>query len=126
MSLYVVIFTMSGDMETMFELIQSIETSMTTVCSIAGKLGAPRNIIINLNATKLSLAECKDLLLNFSQVITNQIDRLKTEIKIEPVIKINNKHSKNIELKSGKLDHKKELNMEVTNYIEHDQQGRKN
>ena len=122
---------MSGDMETMLELIQSIETTMTTVCTLAGKVGVPRNVMINLNATKLSLLECKDLLLNFSQVITNHNDSVKTEnkqgtiIKNEPVIEINSLNSNNLKEKSGKLEFKMKLNlMEVENNIDHDQ-GRK-
>ena len=128
---------MPGDMETILELIQSIETTMTTVCTLAGKVGVPRNVMINLNATKLSLLECKDLLLNFSQVITNHIDSIKTEslafsvykqgtiIKNEPVIEINSLNSNDLKVKSAKLEFKMKLNpMENGNNIDHDQ-GRK-
>ena len=128
---------MPGDMETILELIQSIETTMTTVCTLAGKVGVPRNVMINLNATKLSLLECKDLLLNFSQVITNHNDSIKTEslafslnkqrtiIKNEPVIEINSLNSNNLKIKSTKLEFKMKLNpMENGNIIDHDQ-GRK-
>ena len=128
---------MSDDMETMLELIRRIETSMTTVCTLAGKVGVPRNVMINLNATKLSLLECKDLLLNFSQVITNHNDSIKTEslafslnkqrtiIKNEPVIEINSLNSNDLKVKSAKLEFKMKLNpMENGNNIDHDQ-GRK-
>ena len=128
---------MPGDMETILELIQSIETTMTTVCTLAGKVGVPRNVMINLNATKLSLLECKDLLLNFSQVISNHNDSIKTEslafslnkqrtiIKNEPVIEINSLNSNDLKVKSAKLEFKMKLNpMENGNNIDHDQ-GRK-
>ena len=122
---------MSGDMETMLELIQSLETTMTTVCTLAGKVGVPRYVMINLNATKLSLLECKDLLLNFSQVITNHNDSVKTEnkqgtiIKNEPVIEINSLNSNDLKVKYAKLEFKMKLNpMENGNNIDHDQ-GRK-
>ena len=49
----------------LFDMVESVESTMENICTLATSLHVSKDIIVNFNVTKLSLVECKNSLLTF-------------------------------------------------------------
>ena len=88
--------TMEEQMYELLEMVEGVETTMENICTLATSIHVTKDIIVNLNITKLSLVECKHSLITFSNKEYNlnyfenkNSDRLNDTEDIKP-IKIEN------------------------------------
>jgi len=87
---------MEEQMYELLEMVEGVETTMENICTLATSIHVTKDIIVNLNITKLSLVECKNSLITFSNKEYNldyfenkNSDRLNDTEDIKP-IKIEN------------------------------------
>ncbi len=87
---------MEEKMYELLEMVEGVETTMENICTLATSIHVTKDIIVNLNITKLSLVECKHSLITFSNKEYNlnyfgnkNSDRLNDKEDIKP-IKIEN------------------------------------
>ncbi len=87
---------MAEQMYELLEMVEGVETTMENICTLATNIHVTKDIIVNLNITKLSLVECKNSLITFSNKEYNldyfenkNSDRLNDTEDIKP-IKIEN------------------------------------
>ena len=76
---------MAEQMYELLEMVEGVETTMENICTLATNIHVTKDIIVNLNITKLSLVECKNSLITFSN----------KEFNLEYLEKKNNDNSKN-------------------------------
>jgi len=76
---------MEEQMYELLEMVEGVETTMENICTLATSIHVTKDIIVNLNVTKLSLVECKNSLITFSN----------KEFNLEYLEKKNNENSKN-------------------------------
>ena len=56
---------MATQMYELFDMVESVESTMENICTLATSLHVSKDIIVNFNVTKLSLVECKNSLVTF-------------------------------------------------------------
>ena len=49
------------------EMVESVETNIENICTLATSINVPKDILVNLNATKLNLDDCKKSLVTHGQ-----------------------------------------------------------
>ena len=57
---------MAEQMYELLEMVEGVETTMENICTLATSIHVTKDIIVNLNITKLSLVECMNSLITFS------------------------------------------------------------
>ena len=92
---------MAEQMYELLEMLEGVETTMENICTLATSIHVAKDIIVNLNVTKLSLVECKNSLVTFSN----------REYRFDYLEKKNNDNSK-------KLQDIKPIKIENVTYID--------
>ena len=58
---------MAAQMFEILEMVESVESNIENICTLATSINVPKDILVNLNATKLNLDDCKKSLVTHGQ-----------------------------------------------------------